>query len=213
MRRRTRPLIGRLPTTGFDTRFTSGIHPARRPRVARVYLAAPAREAGCPGGGDPDRVRLRPRRFVGRCGGAWVAREREPGQAGPCGPRPPPSSTGVRRGRGVIRFGSVPSCVRTERNGTGGLVVLACWARGAVRVRTERAERSVRRVPVRLANLRCDRTDACGVAETIRLLRWKMTAGAQVYVRTCPKKSVRAYILIRSSTTFSISDLTACLEI
>lgn len=51
MRRRTRPLIGRLPTTGFDTRFTSGIHPARRPRVARVYLAAPAREAGCPGGG------------------------------------------------------------------------------------------------------------------------------------------------------------------
>jgi hypothetical protein len=210
MRRRTRPLIGRLPTTGFDTRFTSGIHPARRPRVARVYLAAPAREAGCPGGGGSGSGAAAPAPVRGplrRCVGCTRTRTGSSGSVWA-----PPASFEYRC---AARARSYPVwvCFVLRANGTGGLVVLACWARGAVRVRTERAERSVRRVPVRLANLRCDRTDACGVAETIRLLRWKMTAGAQVYVRTCPKKSVRAYILIRSSTTFSISDLTACLEI
>jgi hypothetical protein len=71
------------------------------------------------GGGDPDRVRLRPRRFVGRCGGAWVAREREPGQGGSVWA--PPASFEYRcaaRARSYpVWVCSVLRANGTERNG------------------------------------------------------------------------------------------------
>jgi hypothetical protein len=137
MRRRTRPLIGRLPTTGFDTRFTSGIHPARRPRVARVYLAAPAREAGCPGGGGSGSGAAAPAPVRGplrRCVGCTRTRTGSRGvRVGParllrvqvCGAgaelsglglfRPACERNGWVSGAGLLGAGS-GSCA----NGTGG---------------------------------------------------------------------------------------------
>jgi hypothetical protein len=96
----SRPLIGRLPISGFDTRFASGSslrgppvaprEPAPRVGWWAVGTCRPARARLF--GAIGVRVRIRcGRRFVGRCA-AWVARK--PGQVrvGPASLRSPPRS-------------------------------------------------------------------------------------------------------------------------